>query len=152
VRGSFLAEQIWVSVREATKITGYNHDHVRRLARENWRLPEDQRRIRVRMDGQAYVIWLPDLISYFGEDNDGQVENPDEQIWVNTAEGEKYTGYNRAYLSLLAGKMWAKPESEREIKIKKRLGGHYELWLPDLLRHHRKGKRGPQGRHNRLTP
>jgi hypothetical protein len=138
-----LAEEKWVSVAEATQITGYNHDHVRRLARENWRLPQDQRRIRVRMEGQAYAIWLPDLVSYFGEGDNGDVQNPEEQIWVNTTEGEEATGYNRAYLSQLAGKMWAKPESEREIRTKKRAGG-YEMWLPDLLRHKQKGRRGPK--------
>jgi hypothetical protein len=144
-----LVEEIWVNVAQATKITGYNLDHVRRLARDNWRLPEDQRRIRVRKDGHAYAIWLPDLISYFGKDDNGHVKNADEEIWVNTTEGEELTGYNRAYLSQLAGKMWDKPEAEREIKTKKRAGG-YEMWLPDLLRHKQKGRRGPK-KNKKLT-
>jgi hypothetical protein len=140
-----LAEEIWVSVAQATQMTGYNHDHVRRLARENWRLPEDQRRIRVRMEGQAYAIWLPDLMSYLGQAENGQVQNPDEEIWVNTTEAREYTDYNHNYLSQLALAMWAKPENEREIKTRKR-GFYYEMWLPDLLHHYRKGKRGPKRR------
>jgi hypothetical protein len=139
---SFLAEEIWVSVAEGAQKTGYNLDHVRRLARENWRLPEDQRRIRVRMEGQAYAIWLPDLISYSEGINNNPAVNSDGEIWVNVREGAATTGYNRKYVSKLAMRMQEKPEDEREIKVRKRSFG-YELWLPDLLAYQKKKSYGP---------
>jgi hypothetical protein len=62
--GFLLVEEIWVNVEEGAQRTGYNIDHVRRLARENLRLPEDERLMRVRKETRAYEIWLPDLINY----------------------------------------------------------------------------------------
>jgi hypothetical protein len=55
---------VWVSTNEAVERTGYFHTHVRKLARENWNLPEDQRFIRVRRPIDRYEIWLPDLLKY----------------------------------------------------------------------------------------
>jgi hypothetical protein len=146
---SFLVEEIWVSAAEGAEITGYNHDHVRRLARENWRLPEDQRRIRVRMEGQAYAIWLPDLINYF-VGNNIRAANPDEEIWVNIREGAEITGYSRQYILNLAMEMQKTPEEEREVKVKKRSFG-YELWLPDLLVHRKRMGRGPRKKHKQTS-
>jgi hypothetical protein len=57
-------EEIWVNTNEAAEITGYFYTHVRKLARDNWNLPEDQRVIRVRRRVERYEIWLPDLIKY----------------------------------------------------------------------------------------
>jgi hypothetical protein len=138
-----LPEETWVSTNEGAAITGYHLDHVRRLARENMRLPEAERSFRVRKDGHAYAIWLPDLLSYFDKDDNGNPKNPDQEIWVNTTEAAEITGYNRDYLSQLAMKMTNKPEAEREIKTKRRANG-YEMWLPDLLRHKHRGRRGPR--------
>lgn len=138
-----LVEEIWVNVEEGAQRTGYNIDYVRRLARKNLRLPEEERSLRVRRDIHAYAIWLPDLINYFEKIDNSHSENPSEEIWVNTTEAAEATGYNRDYLSQLAAKMWNKPEDEREIKTKKR-GGNYEMWLPDLRLHQRKGRRGPR--------
>jgi hypothetical protein len=56
--------EIWVNTNEAVEITGYNHEHVRKLARDNWNLPENERIIRVRRRVGRYDLWLPDLISY----------------------------------------------------------------------------------------
>jgi len=64
-----VAEEIWVNTIEGADMTGYNPDHVRELARNNWKLPEDQRLIRVRKRANRYDIWLPDLINYI--DNHG---------------------------------------------------------------------------------
>ncbi len=58
---------------------------------------------------------------------------PDQQIWVTTREGAEVTGYNSQYLEKLANKNSRLPEDERLIKIRKRSGLFYELWLPDLL-------------------
>ena len=58
-------EEIWVSTGEGAEITGYNRDHVQKLARDNWKLPEDQRLIRrIRKRKWGYDIWLPDLVAY----------------------------------------------------------------------------------------
>jgi hypothetical protein len=147
---SFLAEEIWVSVAQATQMTGYNHDHVRRLARESWRLPEDHRRIRVRKDDHAYEIWLPDLINYIERRiPPPALPNIDlsdiEETWVSSTEAAEMTGYNRQYLSKLAMEMSGKPEKEREIRIKKRPAGT-EMWLPDLMAYRYRVGRGPKKR------
>jgi hypothetical protein len=138
-----LPEEIWVDVAEGSRRTGYNHDHVRRLARENFRLPENERRLRVRKEGQAYVIWLPDLVNFYDKVDNGHAKNPDEEIWVNTSEAAEATGYNLNYISQIGAKMWNTPEGEREIRVKRR-AGRYEFWLPDLLLHKHKGGRGPR--------
>jgi hypothetical protein len=59
----------------------------------------------------------------------------EQEIWVMTAEGAEATGYNSQYVKKLAHKNWLLPEAERVIKIRKRRGYFYELWLPDLLRY-----------------
>jgi hypothetical protein len=139
-------EEIWVNVAEGAEITGYHPDHVRRLARENVRLPEEQRFIRISKDVHGYSIWLPDLMSYLKRGN--PFENPIsnqqsvEEIWVNTREGAEKTGYNRQYVKLLAMKTWRQPEKERLIQIRKRSNG-FELWLPDLAEYISNNGRGP---------
>lgn len=60
---------------------------------------------------------------------------PEQEIWVTTREGAQVTGYNSQYLEKLANKNSRLPEDERLIKIRKRSGLFYELWLPDLLRY-----------------
>jgi hypothetical protein len=60
---------------------------------------------------------------------------PEQEIWVTTDEGEELTGYNRQYLRQMAYKNSKLPEDERSIKVRKRAGQYYELWLPDLLRY-----------------
>jgi hypothetical protein len=142
-------EEIWVNVEEGAHRTGYNLDHVRRLARESWRLPENERHIRVRKDGHAYAIWLPDLISYFEGNNASHIASPDEEIWVSVREAADTIGYTRAYVTKLAVMNQEKPEDEREIQVRKRSFG-YELWLPDLLVHKTKKGIGPQ-RKRKLT-
>jgi hypothetical protein len=140
-------EEIWVNVAEGAEKTGFHPDHVRRLARENSRLPEDQRYIRFRKDSHGYAIWLPDLMSYIKRGN--HVENPVsnhqavEEIWVNTIEGAEITGYNADYLQQIARKMWRQPEHERAIKIRNR-SRRYELWLPDLMAYIEAARHGPQ--------
>lgn len=145
---SRLVEEIWVNVEEGAERTGYHLDHVRRLARESWRLPENQRFIRVRKDDHAYAIWLPDLINYA----QNRVLNTPlddelvvEEIWVNVEEASQATGYSRQYITRLAMKMQKKSEEEREIQLKKR-SNRYELWLPDLIAYKRKVGHGPQAR------
>jgi hypothetical protein len=59
-----VVEEIWVNVTEGTEKTGYHRDYVQKLARENWKLPEEKRLIRVHKRSSGYDLWLPDLISY----------------------------------------------------------------------------------------
>lgn len=60
-------EEIWVNTVEGAEITGYYHTYVRKLARDNWNLPENERKIRVRRRSNRYDIWLPDLVNYMNE-------------------------------------------------------------------------------------
>jgi len=60
---------------------------------------------------------------------------PEQEIWVMTREGEALTGYSAEYVEKLAHKNFRLPEDERQIKVRKRSGFFYELWLPDLLRY-----------------
>jgi hypothetical protein len=69
-------EEIWVNVTEGAEITGYHPDHVRELARNNWKLPNDERLIKIRKRSNGYDIWLPDLIQYKSTHGKGpQVHN-----------------------------------------------------------------------------
>ena len=69
--------------------------------------------------------------------------SPEQEIWVTTNEGEELTGYNRRYLKQLANKNAKLPDDERVIKVRKRSGLFYELWLPDLLRYIKEIGYGP---------
>ena len=64
-------EEIWVNVSEGAELTGYHPDHVRELARNNWKLPEEQRLIKVRKRSNGYDIWLPDLFKYKSDHGKG---------------------------------------------------------------------------------
>ena len=59
-----MVEEEWVSTTEGAEITGYNAKHLQKLARDNWRLPESERLIKVRKRSRGYDIWLPDLFEY----------------------------------------------------------------------------------------
>jgi hypothetical protein len=148
-------EEIWVNVEEGARRTGYHLDHVRRLARESWRLPEKERHIRVRKDGYAYAIWLPDLINHLErripEDMQDDSLTSVEEIWVNSGEAAQVTGYSPQYITRLAMKMQKKPEQEREINLRKR-SNRYEMWLPDLMGYMRTTKLGRPSKDKSLTP
>jgi hypothetical protein len=62
-----LMRDMWVNTTEAAEITGYHFEYVRKLARDNWNIPENDRVIRVRRRSNRYDIWLPDLIKYMQE-------------------------------------------------------------------------------------
>ncbi len=147
-----IVEETWVNVAEGAEATGFHPDHVRRLARENARLPEDERFIRVRKQARAYAIWLPDLMNYLNERNPSGMSTLNhqavEEIWVNTIEGAEITGYNVDYLRQIAYKIWRQPENERPIKVRYR-ARRYELWLPDLVADIENTRHGP---HPKRTP
>ncbi len=134
--------EIWVTAAEGAEKTGFHLDHVRRLARENWRLPEVKRFIRIRKESEEYAIWLPDLMNYATKNMPLPDENVDE-IWVNTSEASVITGYNQRHLKRLANKFWHMPEEDRSIRVLNRTG-RYEMWLPDLVYYLSQPGRGPQ--------
>jgi len=141
-------EQVWVTVAEGAQKTGFHPDHVRRLARESWRLPEEQRSIRIRKESNEYAIWLPDLMDHVRRHipwAGNPEQKPTDEIWVNTTEAAAITGYSRQYLKHVANKSWKMPEAERPIKVLNRIG-RYEIWLPDLVKYLSKPGRGPQSR------
>lgn len=52
----------WMTCAEAAAATGYNAEHVRRLAREG--------KIKARRAGNAYLVYLPSLRAYVAADPD----------------------------------------------------------------------------------
>jgi hypothetical protein len=64
-------EETWVNVTEAAELMGYHRFTAQKLARDNWNLPEDERRIRVRRLSNGYLLWLPDLIDYISTKHRG---------------------------------------------------------------------------------
>lgn len=75
-------------------------------------------------------------------------DSPTSETWVNLTEATEISGYNREYVKKLVGKIWKKPEDEREIKIRKRSNG-YEVWLPDFVTYTNDLGRGPRQRHQK---
>ena len=57
-------EEIWVTLAEAAKITGYSKDRVQRIAQHNWNLPEEERELLLRRHSNGYMVYLPSLIKY----------------------------------------------------------------------------------------
>ena len=64
-------QEIWVMTSEGSAITGYNALYLQKMARRNLALPEDERQFKVRMRGNRYEIWLPDLLRYIEEVGNG---------------------------------------------------------------------------------
>ena len=60
-------QEIWVMTTEGSEITGYNRQYLEKLAYKNWRLPENERVIKVRFRARRYEVWLPDLLRYIDE-------------------------------------------------------------------------------------
>jgi hypothetical protein len=64
-------QEIWVSTTEAGKITGYNAAYLKKLARNVWNQPEEERSMKVRNRSRRYEFWLPDLMAYINESGHG---------------------------------------------------------------------------------
>jgi hypothetical protein len=69
-------EEIWVNATEAAEITGYSSTYLRKIVREIWRLPEDQRPIKIRKRSRGYDMWLPDIIRYIAQHGHGPYQKP----------------------------------------------------------------------------
>jgi hypothetical protein len=61
------AQETWVNVTEAAELTGYSRDRILKVTTKTWKLPEEQRPIRLRKRSSGYDIWLPDLLTYIEE-------------------------------------------------------------------------------------
>jgi hypothetical protein len=68
-------QQIWVTTREGAEVTGYNSQYLEKLANKNWRLPEDERLIKLRKRSGRYELWLPDVLIYIEEIGYGPHQN-----------------------------------------------------------------------------
>jgi hypothetical protein len=75
-----LVEEIWVNVTEGAEKTGYYRDHVQKLARDNWKLPEEERLIKIRKRTNGYDIWLPDLMNYVENHGLGPYKRKEEPL------------------------------------------------------------------------
>ena len=60
-------QEIWVMTTEGARITGYSGRYLGQIAKNNLRLPENERQIRVRMRSNRHELWLPDLLRYIEE-------------------------------------------------------------------------------------
>jgi len=139
-------QEIWVMTTEAAELTGYSLGYLELMARNNLKLPEDQRLFKVRMRAKRYEIWLPDLLRYAKDTVDNPQPNADksqdQEVWIMTTEAAALIGYNRQYLEQLARKNLQMPEEKREIQVRMR-ARRYEIWLPDLLHYVEEIGQGP---------
>ena len=58
------SKEIWVDLFEATEITGYNYESMRKVAQRISRQPEEERAIKMRKRTSRWELWLPDLLAY----------------------------------------------------------------------------------------
>jgi hypothetical protein len=72
-------QAIWVMTTEAAELTGYSLSYLALMARNNLKLPEDQRLFKVRMRAKRYEIWLPDLLRYIEETGNGPQTHKDRK-------------------------------------------------------------------------
>lgn len=72
-------EQTWVTTPEAAEITGYNVSHMKRLARQIWDQPEEERVIKIRSRSHRYELWLPDLLAYVKNIGHGPHSKPSKK-------------------------------------------------------------------------
>jgi hypothetical protein len=60
-------QEMWVTTREGSELTGYNSRYLEQLASKNSRLSDDERSIKVRKRSGRHELWLPDLLRYINE-------------------------------------------------------------------------------------
>lgn len=141
-------ERIWVNISQAARLTGYRAEYIREIALSTWRLPEEERPLKLRFRSSRYEFWLPDLTAYLETSgNPAGKEQPidPEKIWVTTPEAAEITGYSFGYMKHLAMQIWHQPEEERTIRIRSR-SHRNEFWLPDLLAYVKNIGHGPHSK------
>jgi hypothetical protein len=58
-------EEMWVTISEAAKLTGYSKDRLQRIAQSNWNRPEAEREVTLKKDSYGYyLVLLPSIIQY----------------------------------------------------------------------------------------
>ena len=60
-------QEMWVTTREGSELTGYSSRYLEQLASKNSRLSDDERYIKVRKRSGRHELWLPDLLRYIEE-------------------------------------------------------------------------------------
>jgi hypothetical protein len=65
------ASEIWVDVFEASEMTGYSVDALRKVIARVKNLPEEEREITLRKRTNRWELWLPDILSYMSHPNRG---------------------------------------------------------------------------------
>ena len=58
------SKEIWVDLFEASEMTGYNLESMRKLAYKLAQQDEDERPIKIRKRTSRWEVWLPDLLVY----------------------------------------------------------------------------------------
>lgn len=74
------AEEVWVTVSEAMKLTSYSRRTLYSLIWRIAKLPEDQREIRLRQRINFWELWLPDLYAYLGKEKRGPIAKRNQPI------------------------------------------------------------------------
>ena len=64
-------EEIWVNLSEATEITGYSYDSLRKVIWQMAQEPEEERPIKLKKRSNAWELWLPDLMKFMQEPRRG---------------------------------------------------------------------------------
>ncbi len=73
------SKEIWVDLFEATEITGYNYESMRKVAQRISRQPEEERAIKMRKRTSRWELWLPDLLAYVKTPGRGPHRKPTSQ-------------------------------------------------------------------------
>ena len=60
-------QEMWVTTREGSELTGYSSRYLEQLANKNSLMPEAERNIKVRKRSGRHELWLPDLLRYIEE-------------------------------------------------------------------------------------
>jgi|GEM_PF-865084 len=59
--------KVWVMTIEAAEITGYTLQYMTKLSQRLAKLPEHERKIKIRKLANRYQMWLPDLMAHMKE-------------------------------------------------------------------------------------
>jgi hypothetical protein len=73
-----MTEESWLTITEAAEATGYHRDHLRKLAKTEWRKPEGERAMKVRrLSGGDYLVYFPSLQEYIEHHAKGPYKQDD---------------------------------------------------------------------------
>ena len=72
-------KEIWVDIHEATELTGYHLESMRKVVHRISRQPEEERDIKMRKRSSRWELWLPDLIVYLRKPGRGPHRKANEK-------------------------------------------------------------------------